>query len=144
MIINYGPCNCKPLSMSTTGTTAPGAHKPQMKSLNIEWSTQGQRGSSGAMATQMCNYRPQYDTLLALTPAKLYLAKRSLLSPTYSAPFRCGMPRSPMESELICAESESVRVDWLVPIWQGHLCTELRLRVESEHFIRTLHRLGSD
>ena len=43
-------------------------------------------------------------------------AVRSLLSPMYSAPFRCGMPRSPMESELIFAESESVRADWLVPI----------------------------
>ena len=40
---------------------------------------------------------------------------RSLLSPTYSAPFRCGMPRSPMEFELIFAESESVCMDWLVP-----------------------------
>ena len=48
--------------------------------------------------------------------------ERSLLSPTYSTPFWCGMPRSPMESKLICAESESVHVDWLVPIWQGHLC----------------------
>ena len=49
-----------------------------------------------------------------------------------------------MESELIFAESESVHMDWLVPIWQGHLCTELGLRVESEHFIRTSRGLGSD
>ena len=69
---------------------------------------------------------------------------RSLLSPTYSAPFRCGMPRSPMESELILAESESVRADWLVPIRQRHLCTELGLRVESKHFIRTPRGMGSD
>ena len=43
-----------------------------------------------------------------------------------------------------CGVRVSVRTDWLVPIWQGHLCTELGLRVESEHFIRTPRGLGSD
>ena len=31
-----------------------------------------------------------------------------------------------MESKLIYTEAESVRVDWLVPIWQGHLCNRAR------------------
>jgi hypothetical protein len=68
-----------------------------------------------------CTHRRGHDS-----PSDLSDSRRSLLSPTYSTPFRCGMPRSPMESELICAESKSVRMDWLVPIWQGHLCNRAR------------------
>jgi len=44
---------------------------------------------------------------------------RSLLPPRIHT-IRCGMARSPMESMLICTESESVCTDWPGAIWHGH------------------------
>jgi hypothetical protein len=55
-----------------------------------------------------------------------------------------GLARSPTESELIFAESESVRTDWLVPIWQGHLCNRARTPCGVRAFMRTPRKLGSD